>query len=107
AIRKTIGRMNELEVMRAKALTTMRSTIDVQQQEQTAIARSNARKDALVRLLNTERGQRILAAEAARRQSAELQRNSQAQEKNAAATERGARAQRSFLASGRESLGMY
>lgn len=107
SIREAIGRMNELQVMRAQARNTLQSTIGAQEQERAAIERANARREALVRLLNTERGQRVLAAEALRRQNGELDKNTVAQNRNAAAVERGERGMGLFADTGRKSLSVY
>jgi hypothetical protein len=96
AIRETIGRMNELQVMRAQARNTLQSTIAAQEQEAAAMQRANARREALVRLLNTERGQRILTAEALRRHN-----------RNNAAVDRGNRGLGLLADTGRKSLSVY
>lgn len=78
-----------------------------QDAEYAALERANARREALVRLLNTERGQRVLAAEALRRQNGELDKNTAAQNRNAAAVERGERGMGLFADTGRKSLSVY
>lgn len=72
-----------------------------------AAERSNDVKTRLIALLNTERGQRVLAAEAARRQATELNQNSAAVTKNEAATRRAASGLQLFDDVGRKSLGTY
>ena len=107
SIREAIGRMNELQVMRAQARNTLQSTIGAQEQERAAMERASARREALVRLLNTERGQRVLAAEALRRQNGELDKNTAAQNRNNVAVERGERGMGLFADTGRKSLSVY
>ena len=75
--------------------------------EASAEQRSIQRKNQLVALLNTERGQKILNAEAQRRQTAELDKNTAAVGRNVAATRNAASAQGFFDDTGRKSLSTY
>lgn len=96
---------------RARELAELRKDIQERSaltaKEDALLAQSNARRERLVALLNTERGQRILAAEAHRRETQETDRNTKAKASNAAATQRASSALGIFDDTGRKSLSTY
>lgn len=75
--------------------------------ETAALARSADRRERLIALLNSERGQRILEAETTRRSTSETDRNTRAKNSNADATGRAARQSTMFNDVGRKSLSTY
>lgn len=76
-------------------------------QEAAAADRAAGVRNRLVALLNTERGQRILAAEAKRRETQAVQQNTTAHTGNAAAIDRSKNSLALFNDVGRKSLGTY
>lgn len=96
---------------RARELAELRKDIQERSaltaKEDALLAKSNARRERLIALLNTERGQRILAAEAHRRDTQEIDRNTKAKASNAAATQRASSALSIFDDTGRKSLSTY
>jgi tape measure domain-containing protein len=75
--------------------------------EMAAQERGNAIRERLVALLNTERGQRILTAEAQRREVGSLNQNTSAHDKNNASVRKGAEGIKLFSDTGRKSLSTY
>ncbi|HEY1404750.1 MAG TPA: hypothetical protein VGB05_11520, partial [Pyrinomonadaceae bacterium] len=75
--------------------------------EYAALERSNGIRSRLVGLLNTERGQRILAAEAARREAGGVSTSTNAHNANEVAVRRNTGALSLFDDTGRKSLGTY
>lgn len=88
-----VGRQQELNDVFGRQLAQ-------QEREQGVIAASNARRERLIALLNTERGQKILNAEAARE-------GAKAEEDLANKTNKAAKAQGLFADTGRKSLSVY
>ena len=101
------NRMQELAALRRDIIARSGQVNAAEERESRVLAESNARRDRLIRLLQTERGQRIQAAEAARGQAAAVDQESNAQGRNATATGRAAAAQGLFNDRGRESLSTY
>lgn len=101
------NRLEELAALRRDIIARSAQGNAAEERSNRILAEGEARRDRLIRLLNTERGQRILAAEAARRGTADLNANSSAADRNAGATGRAAKAQGLFNDTGRKSLGTY
>ncbi len=100
SIRESIGAYNR----RAQAIRDATAAFGP---EFGAQQRSNEIRNRLVGLLNTERGQRILTAEATRRQTNELNTNTGAHARHDTAVRRGATGIGLFDDVGRKSLGTY
>ena len=81
--------------------------LGAQERLSAAEQRSVDRKNRLVALLNTERGQRVLAAQATGKHAVETDKDTAATNRNAAATNRAAKEQAFFADTGRKSLSVY
>lgn len=104
---ETVRLLEEQRKRRADATAAFTTGLTAQERETRILAESNARRDRLVALLQSEKGQRVLAAEQARRQAQDLAKNTDAQTRNAQATEKAAKAQGLFDDTGRKSLSTY
>ena len=101
------NRASELELLKQDIIRRSGEAAAATARESSAIEKSNARRDRLIALLSTERGQRIQEAEAARRETTEVSKNTAAKDRNAAATGRAAKAAGLFNDVGRKSLSTY
>ena len=114
AVREAVARLNELAVLKADIVSRSAATVQKQNEENAAAQRSqailnesNRRREALIRLLNTERGQRILASEAQRKQIVLDEQEVSSKNSVAGATGRAAKQQQYFADSGRKSLSVF
>lgn len=101
------NRRAELAQMRRNAIAAFSAETTATNQQTAAQQRADARRSRLVALIQSERGQRVLAAEAARRQTATLNTATGAVTRNAAATRKAANELKLFDDTGRKSLGTY
>lgn len=101
------NRRSELAQMRRDALAAFSAETTATNTQTAAQQRADARRSRLVALIQSERGQRVLAAEAARRQTATLDASTGAVTRNANATRKATNELKLFDDTGRESLGTY
>lgn len=94
------NRSAELAALRRDIQARSAAMVGTLQREEAAQAAGNARRDRLIALLQSERGQKVLVAEATRREAAAEDAAAAAKTKNAAAQDRA-------NASGREALSVY
>lgn len=106
-IREAVADYDRLRIARENATAAFTKGLAAQEREAGVAAASIARQERLRAFLNSERGQRILAAEAARRQTQEVNANTTAMDRNASATRRAGGALQFFDDTGRKSLGTY
>lgn len=93
-------RQKDLEDVFGRQLT-------LQEREQRTQDASNARRQRLIALINSERGQRLLALEAQRRGVQQDEQGARAKNNLANATNRAAKEQQFFADTGRKSLSVY
>ena len=101
------NRRTELAQMRRDAIAAFGAETTATNTQTAAQQRADARRSRLVALIQSERGQRVLAAEAARRQTATLDAGTGAVTRNANATRKAANELKLFDDTGRKSLGTY
>lgn len=101
------NRREELAALRRDIIARSSQQNAVEERSNRIAAESSARRDRLIRLLQTERGQKIQAAEATRRETQAVEGNTAAKGRNASATDRASAAQKLFNDRGRESLSTY
>lgn len=106
-VRKAVGRLNELAVLRADITKRSQESAVAQDRESRAQAESNARRQKLIALIQSERGQRLLALEAQRQGANADQASATAKTRLANATNRAAKEQAFFADTGRKSLSVY
>ena len=94
------NRQKDLEEVFGRQLT-------MQERERAAQDASNARRQRLITLIQSERGQRVLAAEAQRREVSQTGAAVAAKDRLASATKRAGDAQSLFADTGRKSLSVY
>jgi tape measure domain-containing protein len=100
AIRESVAAYDAQRARRVQAAAALGPELAAQE-------RSNVRRERLIALLGTERVQRIAALEATRRQSAALDQNTGAANRNAAASRQAGTNLALFSDVGRKSLGTY
>ena len=81
--------------------------LTLQERERKAQDESNSRRQRMIALIQSEKGQRLLGLEAQRRETAEAEKNSAAKDRNSAATKRAADEEAFFQDTGRKSLSIY
>lgn len=113
-VQEAIRRLNELNVLRADIVRRSKETVAQQnaanaatQREAAIQAASNERRQRLIALIQSEKGQRLLGLEAQRQEAAQAGRTAAAKDKLATATGRAAREQALFADTGRKSLSVY
>ena len=106
-VREAVADYDRLRVARENATFAFTKGLAAQEREAGVAAASIARQERLREFLKSERGQRILAAEATRRQTQEVNQNSVAMDRNAKSTRRAGSALAYFDDTGRKSLGTY
>lgn len=121
AARRSAGDLSAQEAAQRRATLAIRESVTAYEQQRqrradataaftgefAAQERSNGVRSRLVALLNTERGQKILAAEATRRDTTETDKNTGAKNRNAGAVGNANRAMGLFDDTGRKSLSTY
>lgn len=105
--RETVQLLEQRRQRQAALQDVFGKQLTLQEREQRAQEQANARRQRLIALIQSERGQRLLAVEAQRREAAVSTTTAAAKERLATATGRAAREQALFADTGRKSLSVY
>lgn len=113
-VREAIGRLNEMSVLKADIIRRSKETIETQNKEtataeraQRALDTQNDRRQRLINLIQSEKGQRLLALEAQRAGISQDDKSAAAKKRLEKATKDAGREQSLFADTGRKSLSVY
>lgn len=107
AVRDSVRLLEQRRQKQAELEDVFGRQLTLQERERKAQDESNARRQRLIALIQSEKGQRLLGLEAQRRETAETEKGSGAKDRSAAATRRAAKEEAFFQDTGRKSLSIY
>lgn len=107
AVREAVQLLEQRRQRQAALEDVFGRQLTLQEREQRVQNEANARRQRLIALIQSERGQRLLALEAQRREAQTAQQAATAKNNLATATNRAAKEQQFFADTGRKSLSVY
>ena len=107
AVKEAVRLLEQRRQKQADLQDVFGKQLTLQERERKVQDESNARRQRLIALIQSEKGQRLLGLETQRRETAEIDKNSGAKDRNAAATRRAAKEEAFFEDTGRKSLSVY
>lgn len=107
AVREAVQLLEQRRQRQAALEDVFGRQLALQEREQRVQNEANARRQRLIALIQSERGQRLLALEAQRREAQTAQQAATAKNNLATATNRAAKEQQFFADTGRKSLSVY
>lgn len=107
AVREAVQVLEQRRQRQAALEDVFNRQLTLQERETRVQNESNIRRQKLIALINSERGQRLLALEAQRRENSQAQLGAAAKNNLANATNRAAKEQAFFADTGRKSLSVY
>ena len=107
AVRDAVRLLEQRRQRQAELEDVFGRQLTLQERERKAQDESNSRRQRMIALIQSEKGQRLLGLEAQRRETAEAEKNSAAKDRNSAATKRAADEEAFFQDTGRKSLSIY